>query len=669
MFYLLSKSDAHPDVESVTLPSKSRRVVMTGNYWKPQLELKAAVREEDEPGEEGDLSAEGNEHIKKDEEETSDDASSNESDTGSESEDLEHREGDKPEADSESDAASDSKERKDDAGVVLDVSGSDDVKKDSDDSSTVDEKKDETDETKEDSSDQNAATNESVTKEDLQPAKDKGSPTLSSNVTSGNNDTNAFRAFKLLQMSESDSKSDGGFRLVTLFENGAFAGPFAAAPTSTNIDAISSSETERWYLDNAYNDRISFRLDYTPDSSDYKISEPTIAVTSDSGIEPQLQDFQNDPENGDGSFTIVYRCLADGPEESYISLHLQVTGSHSIDTAWKKVCGRGRYEHVEFGFTAHNMETVLFNKDGTYGTEEQKALEVGPLDTSTELSMKLVSPAYTLDFGDPYVASDSEYVSAYLRNTVAGGTVTSDTPTKFSVVYECHATETANIVFSVAIPPWDNVTVSWRKDCGGKHSQSLLIGTTGPGSFDVIHDGELSSQYNITDASYIGDVRGSVEEIPGNVDYKRFYITNSDDTSEIQIQTASMTMSDPGVVTTLVETPMVASSSYIAATGATIGRKTTKSLYLHFICKREGMSLILVTLPVLRYKNIEFGFMKQCFAPKVHRQSGFLQTAGSLMAAIFFLVIVGGGAGWVYWRRRNSGKKYMAVPTSDNSVP
>lgn len=649
----------------MNLPLKSHRVVMTANYWKPQLILGAAVREED------GLSTEENGNTEKDLGDTPEDKSSDESHTSSESENLEHR--DKPdsesESDNEADTASAPKENKDDTGVVLDVSSSDDGKKDDDESSTADEKKDETDESKGDPSDQNAPADETATKEDPKPVEDKESPTLSSNVTSANNDTNAFMAFKLLQLSESDSKSDGGFRLVTLFENGAFVGPFAEAPTSTNIDAISSSETERWYLDNAYNDRISFKLDYTPDSTDYKISEPTIAVTSDSGIKPQVQDFQNDPENGDGSFTVVYRCLADGPEESYISLHLPVTGSHSVDTAWKKVCGRGRYEHVEFGFISHNMETVLFNKDGTYGTEEQKALEVGPLDTSTELSMKLVSPAYTLDFGDPYVASDSSYVSANLRNTVAGGTVNSDTATKFSVVYECHATETANIMFSVAIPPWDNITVSWRKDCGGRHSQSLLIGTNGPGTVDVIHDGELNSEYNITDASYIGDVQGSVKEIPGNVDYKRFYITNSDDTSEIQIQTPSMTMSDPGVVTTLVETPMVASSSYISATGATIERKTTKSLYLHFICKKEGMSLILVTLPVLRYKNIEFGFLKQCFAPKVHRQSGFLQTAGSLMAAIFFLVLFGGGAAWVYWRRRNSSKKYMAVSTSDDTVP
>eukprot|EP00178_Gracilaria_changii_P011400 TRINITY_DN324_c0_g1_i1.p1 TRINITY_DN324_c0_g1~~TRINITY_DN324_c0_g1_i1.p1 ORF type:complete len:729 (-),score=110.24 TRINITY_DN324_c0_g1_i1:7787-9973(-) len=502
-------------------------------------------------------------------------------------------------------------------------------------------------------------------------ATEQESPALPSNTTEGKNDTNAFLAFKLRQMLETDSDTDEAFHLVTIFEEGAFTGPFADSPSSTNIDEISSSETEKWYMESAYSDRISFRLDYTPESSDYKISEPTIAVTSEAGIEPVLQDFQNNPENGEGSFSIVYRCLPEGSEESYISLHLQVTGTHSIDTAWKKVCGRGRHEHMEFGFTSYNLGTVLFNKDGTYGTEEQKILEVGPLDTSTEITMKLAPPAYTLDFKDPYVTSDSDYVSVALRGRIVGGTVTSDEQTKFSVLYECLATATANIVFSVAIPPWDNMTAVWRKDCGGRHSQSLLIGTSGEGSYEVVHEGEVSLQYNITDNTYIGDVEGVVEEIPGNTDYRKFYVTNSDDTSDIQVQTVSMTMSDPSIVTPIIQTSMVAGSSYLSASGGVIGRKETKSLYLHFICKKEGKSLVLVTLPILRYRNIEFGFIKDCFEPRVHRHSGFLQTAGSIMGFMLLLAVIGGGAGWVYWRRRSRrmGKKYTAVATSERDLP
>ncbi|KAI0565531.1 hypothetical protein FGB62_17g329 [Gracilaria domingensis] len=502
-------------------------------------------------------------------------------------------------------------------------------------------------------------------------ATDLNSSSLLSNSTTGKNDTNAFMAFKLRQMLETDSTSSEAFHLVTIFEEGAFTGPFADSPSSTNIDAVSSSETEKWYRESAYADRISFRLDYTPESSDYKIVEPVIAVTSETGIEPVVQDFQNDPENGEGSFSIVYSCTPGGPEKSYISLHLQVTSTHSIDTAWTKVCGRGRYEHIEFGFTSYNLGTVLFNRDGTYGTEEQKTLEVGPLDTSTELTMKLAPPAYTLDFKDPFVASDSDYVSVALRGMIAGGTVNSDEQTKFSILYECQATATANIVFSVAIPPWDNMTAVWRKDCGGKHSQSLLIGTSGPGSFEVVHEGEVSPQYNVSDNTYIGSAHGAVEEIPGNKDYKMFFITNSDDTSEIQVQTVSLTMSDPTIVTPIVQTSMVSSSKYISASGGVIGRKETKQLYLHFICKREGKSLILVTLPILRYRNIEFGFMKECFEPKVHRHSGFLQTAGSIMGFMLLLAVVGGGAGWVYWRRRSRrmGKKYTAVPTNEQGLP
>lgn len=490
------------------------------------------------------------------------------------------------------------------------------------------------------------------------------------NVVSGNNDTNAFSAFKLIQMIESDSKSGShdAFEMLPVFENGSLTGPFANGPKSTNIEYISSSETERWYMEKDYMDRIAFRFQYTPDSTDYKISKPTIATTSASGIEPVLQSFDTNLEAGDGSFSILYRCTENAQEESYISFHIQVTATHSIDTAWKKTCGHGRFKYIDLGFTSHNMLTVPFNNDGTYGKEERKSLEVGPLDESTELTMKLTEPAQSLDFKDPFVSSDSEKVSVSLRSTIAGDTVTVDASTKFSVIYSCRATTPAQITFTVAIPPWDNITTTWHKDCGGGHSQSLLVGTTGPGSFDVMHDGEVISNFKMNETSTISEVSGSIEEVPGNVDYKRFYITNSDDTSEIQLQTISMTMSNSSVVTTIVDTPFVSTASYISKGGAFIQRRATKSLYLHFICKEAGRSLILVTIPVLRYKNIEFGFMKKCFAPQIHRHSGFLTTAGSLLTAIFVLAVAGGCV-WRIWLTRRSQVKYTAVPRKDSIIP
>ncbi|CAN8065861.1 unnamed protein product [Agarophyton chilense] len=689
---------AFQDKLPVKLPLRSRRLVFHRDFWKTVPELNSVVRDESSPVDpfiqyEGNGNNEGNEM-----QEASDTVASDpEVKVDTEAEDTQEQ----PKEEEEADAfdTNDSDDSDDQAQVVDPADSTNANETDTapesgvsesgvseganEDSVSEVESRDGSEPVAPDSgisslsADNSSNTEESSDQSVSQPsnatesAADEDSSTLLSNTTGGNNDTNAFMAFKLRHMVETDSTADEAFHLVTIFEEGKFSGPFSDSPSSTNIDAVSSSETEKWYMESAYADRISFRLDYTPDSSDYKISEPVIAVSSETGIQPVLQDFQNDPENGEGSFSVLYRCLSEGPEESYISLHMQVTGSHSFDTAWKKVCGRGRHEHMEFGFTSHDLGTVLFNKDGTYGKDEQRILEIGPMDTSTELTMKLTPPAYTLDFKDPFIISNSDYVSVALRGTVAGGTVTSDGLTKFSVLYECQATAIANIAFSVAIPPWDNMTAVWRKDCGGKSSQSLLIGTTGPGSYEVVHEGEVNLQYNITENTYIGDVQDVAEVIPGNTDYKKFYITNSDDTSDIHVQTLSMTMSDPSVVSPTIQTSLVASSSYLSTSGGVIGRKETKSLYLHFICKKEGKSLILVTLPILRYRNIEFGFLKECFEPKIHRHSGFLQTAGSIMEATLLLAIVGCGAGWVYYRRRsrNVGKKYAAVPTSERGLP
>lgn len=491
------------------------------------------------------------------------------------------------------------------------------------------------------------------------------------NVTPGSTDDEkvesyAFLNFSLLQVVENDSDQSDAFQMVPVFEQGAFVGPFAQAPTSSNLNDVSGSNYEHWYSDGPYMDRVAFQFRYLSDVKGYSIGKPEIKVRDGSTIVPSVEEYRNDPQNGIGSFTILYRCKSEGDEKSIMSFHIQITANHAIDTAWKKICGRGRFEHMEFGFTTHDHRTALFNSDGTFGTEEKKRLEIGPLETSTELTVKLVSPAQNLEFLDPFVVSDSEDVSVSLRGTVSGASFSSDVSTKFAVLYECRTTTTANIKFSVAIPPWQNVSTSWRKDCGGSRSQALLIGTGGPSSFDVMQDGELNSLYNVSAESSSDEAMRDSKIIPGNTDTMTFSVTNSDDTSDIEIQTISMTMSDPDILTTVVEPS--AFGGDIRASGARVERRKSRSLRLHFFCKKAGSSVVLVTLPTLRYRNVEFGFVKECNEPKVHHHSGFLNTASSLMGAILFVAIVGGIGLWIYLRRRSEAK-YRSVPASDGAVP
>lgn len=478
------------------------------------------------------------------------------------------------------------------------------------------------------------------------------------------NETAAFLAFSLLQM-QTVNEEDAEFRMVPIFKNGSLTGAFGECPTTSDFETVgTASDDTKWYSDGAYADRMSLQYTFIPDSKDYEQFSPEVDVDGVSpGIEPRLIDEDHDLKGGSGHFTLLYRCKSGGQERNRISLHMQVTKTHSVDMMWVKVCGSGRFEHMIFGFVSSDDDVTPFNADGTYGTEEQHILEVGPTQLSTVLSAELQDPAWDLDFEDPYVHSDSDLVSISLRETIAGGTLNTDKQTKFSILYTCEQTSArANIVFTFAIPPWDNVTAKWRKVCGGTHSQGLLIGTSGAGSYEVMQDGELNEKYNVTESTSLEKAYGDIEDIDKLTNSKRFYITNSD-SAELYVQTIVTTMSNPEVVRALIEVPF-GIGSYLTSSGGTIEAGDTKSLKLRFVCLKLGESLVMVTLPIQKFKNVEFGFIKQCSEPKVYHQSGFLSTAGSLLSAIMVLSICGGIALWVYLRRRSS-RKYMAVPTSE----
>ena len=493
------------------------------------------------------------------------------------------------------------------------------------------------------------------------------SQNTTSDVTSGGatNQTDALLKFKLIQFVESDT-TDNAFKDVTVFEDGKLVGPFASSPNTADVGSLSETEAGEMYKDTRYADRIAFKFLYDEESTDYAFEQPTVVTTSTSVISPIMKGYRVDEADSVGFFTIHYHCQQGIGGNAFVGMTMQITKDHKLTVSWSKECGKGRFDKVEFGFMAHDRSVSLFNEDGTYGQLEQKRLEVGPTDTSTDLIMKLVPPAYNLDFKVPIISSDSPDVLVSLRGAITADTLTSEQTTHFSVYYECNAMSKAEIKFSVAIPPWDNVTASWRKDCGGSYSQALLIGTTGAKSFDVMQDGELSPKYNVTESSTLSDVSSSIVQIPGSKKSARFFLTNSDDTADLQIQTISTTMSNPEVMGTFIRTQTLAAVSSIPESGTVLPRQQTKALNLYFMCKKAGKSIVLITLPVLRYKNIEFGFVKECYEPKSYHQSGFLQTAGSILGTVLAILILGGLASFIYIRRRTSEAKYARVATTEN---
>lgn len=473
----------------------------------------------------------------------------------------------------------------------------------------------------------------------------------------------AFVQFELLQMQQSTSEDDSGFKLVSIFSNSSFTGPFAGSPITSVISDLETADNTSWYEDSAVEDRIAFQIRCgTLDAESYAISVPTVTVSSNAGIEPKIE-FQFDKDMGVGTFTIVYNCVMGKPGSFLISFSMSVTKDERLDTGWLKTCGQGRFENMRFGFLDHNSEMISFNSDGTHGTEEHKKLEVGPMESSTDLKVILTSPAANLNFLTPYVMSDSADVTVKLRSTIAAGIFEDDQETTFTVLYDCEAKSTGNVKFTVGIPPWDNITTTWRKDCGGSMSQALLIGTGGSESFDVMQEGQLKPEFTVSEMDSVETVDTRVEVFPADVHSKKFFLTNSDDTSDIHFQKVSITLSNPSVMKVVVGAN---GRSGLASVGGVLQRGDVTALNLFFMCNEVGKTVALVTLPTVRYQNVEFGFVKECDgAPKSYHHVGFLQTASSLLDVLLVLGIGCGVALVVYTlRNRASGTKYSAVSTS-----
>lgn len=478
----------------------------------------------------------------------------------------------------------------------------------------------------------------------------------------------AFAQFELLEMQELNGESNDAFKLVLIFSNTSFVGPFAGSPKTSDISVLETADNASWYEETAIQDRISFQIRYDSElEAEYAITEPSVFVSAgaDTGIEPK-HEFQLYTDSGMGAFIIYYNCVMGKPGTFPIGIRIPVTKDHVIETGWLKTCGHGRFEYLNFGFLDHTSQFVPFNADGTYGVDEHRRLEVGPMDPSTDLKAQLKVPATNLEFLNPHVMSNSPDVGVKLRSTVAASTFLDDSETTFTVLYDCEAKATADIKFTVAIPPWDNVTATWRKDCGGSVSQALLIGTVGPKSFDVMQEGKLRPEFQVGPEETVNTTDTRITVVPADTHSQKFYFTNSDETSDIHFQKVSITLSSPSIMKVIVSSGN--SRSSISSVGGILKRGEIKTLTLFFLCHEIGKSVVLVTVPTVRYQNVEFGFIKECAgAPKVYRHGGFLQTAGSLLDIILILAVGGGIAMCVYTvRKRAAGQKYSALSTTES---
>lgn len=445
-------------------------------------------------------------------------------------------------------------------------------------------------------------------------------------------------------------QNDGTFKSTKLVENGKVLA-VKCAQNSANTELGSCLNISM------YADRTSFEFKFDEsDAKNISISKPVVSSSMPGLVKPEILGYSISKRELMRTFEVRYHC--NGNASTTIQMSMQIANKN-VTVSWGKKCGVGFNQYVS-----------LTSKELQSGTElndsNLKLLqEVGPMETSTSIELKTQFPQVSADFLAPYLVSENKDIGARLRGTVTGGTA-GLSPTKIKVIYQCQTASKGNLKLTVAVPPWNNVTVSWTKNCGGQDPTNLVIMNGKKAVWDNIG---LHRQFAVSENSTVDSSENAgVLEVDSEQHYLDFGITNMG-SDNMKIESPILTVKQGNVLAVRTD------DSWSLFEGARITEgnreevvlapKKKVNLRLHLVCLKRGTVVVLVTLGVLRYKHVEFGFVKECTRPHVYHHSGFMRTAGSL--EIFSFVVLAGiiyAAYRMYRTRATNTTKYAQVQAS-----
>lgn len=233
-------------------------------------------------------------------------------------------------------------------------------------------------------------------------------------------------------------------------------------------DATLSASTELGCrIDKDYQDRISFAFTaaFEHPKESYNLGKPAVSHAGGAAL-PSVSEYVFDPQTNQGSFTVFYNCQREGAETevfSSLELSLSVSNETAVEFRWGKLCKSGVNKLLDLSYEANDGETVSFYND----FQRAHALIVPPTVALTQLHMSIAAPAVYQRFEPASVSSSaSKVVSVVARGIAGNGTLTAGAPTILSIMYECLSLGKATIEVKIPVPPWSDLTASFRKDCG-----------------------------------------------------------------------------------------------------------------------------------------------------------------------------------------------------------
>jgi hypothetical protein len=440
---------------------------------------------------------------------------------------------------------------------------------------------------------------------------------------------------------------DPDFQSAPVFKDSSLVGAW----NSCFVDASAGNlKRKSCLVEPEYADRISFSFQMKDMDLAYEIVSPQLvakAFSSEKNVSsgPEILDFAINRKSSSGSFTVVYHCKNGDAGTTLLELTLPVVRSFNISLRWLKDCRSGPSKYLEFGYVT---ASGLRQKFGESPVIVPATLSV------TEVYVMVKAPAISQEFDAAMVSSsDENVVTASTRGSVGKGLSSIQDPATIAVMFACHTNGKANITLKVPVPPWDDLETTFEKDCGGS-AASISVGSS-LGKDDVVARGITTPTFFSTVADASNGSRRSEMPILSSTRETVFVIQHSGaaDENAVHFSNAIVTIGDTKLLRISLKGFLSGADKFSQEDGM-LYPGDAKKLALHFVCLSSGTTWVLVTLPLMRYKSVEFGFSKDCTGPSVHKESTMFNVRGALDLLLIVLVVVTMGICF-FWRvSRNS---------------
>lgn len=461
----------------------------------------------------------------------------------------------------------------------------------------------------------------------------------------------AFNMFSIVVANEYNSMSSG--RLTdehVVFKDGGVTDMWIE-PTSS--DPQNSSTIPGLYHDNEYADRISFDFFYGK-FQNYDITIPTCTSSDDSIAKPKILEFQNEQKDQSGSFSVVYDCQrSPSPyllRNATISVVFPVASGLSILFQFRKTCGGGDHQYIEFGYyqQSENNAKESSRKPFTKGTNP---IIVGPHVMNTKLYLHLSAPAKVQEFFHVSLKSSDRSMTVTPKGPVFGGVLTQSESSIIHALYECHGEGRHQVLASIPVNPFNTLHASWVKDCGGGLASGFNVGSEVSIRDDVVKSGASGPRWEVKKRAKSDKLRDDVPFLNASIHAKDFWLSN--DGFPLQVAPPVTTVEKPSILAAIA--PESYSQRFLNPRENTgvIPQGEKMRCRIRLVCKRKGSSMVTVIFPFKSFTNVEVSFMKECRAPRRYVRSGFLRTASSVMIVMSVLML----AALSYYGKRQCGSE------------